>query len=209
VRTSFDDGLVYLQVTRGVAPRAHAWGATVEPTALAYSRAFAFPSEERARAGVALVTMPDNRWARRDLKTTNLLANVLAKNRASRVGAGEVLYVDGNEVTECSSSSFVAVVKGELVTRADTEEILPGTVRDAVLDLARDAGIAVRRRPVFVSELASSDELFITSTSQGVMPVSSVDGGSARSRGPLTARLQQLLARLEEDEIERWRAAPG
>jgi len=206
-RTGFEDGLVYLQVTRGVAPRSHAWSAAAEPTALAYTRAFEFPSEEKSRAGIALVTMPDNRWARCDLKTTNLLANVLAKNHAAREGAGEALYVARNEVTECSSSSFFAVMAGELVTRDDGEAILPGTLRDAVIELARDAAITVRRRPVLVPELASADELFITSTSQGVMPVSSIDGGHARVRGPVTARLQQLLAQLESEELASWRAA--
>ncbi|MFA6955737.1 MAG: aminotransferase class IV [Thermoanaerobaculia bacterium] len=208
-RSSFDEGLVYLQVTRGVAPRNHAWGAQIEPTALAYSRAFTFPSEEKSRDGIALLSMPDNRWARCDLKTTNLLANVLAKNRATRDGAGEVLYVGRDEVTECSSSSFFAVVNGELVTREDGAAILPGTVRDAVVEFAREAGLTVHRRPVLVSELDSADELFITSTSQGVMPVSSIDGGRARVRGPVTARMQQLLSRLEDEEIERWRRAPG
>jgi D-alanine transaminase len=209
-RTAFSEGLVYLQVTRGVAPRAHAWSASSEPTAIAYSRAFVFPSEERLRAGIAVVAMAENRWARRDLKTTNLLANVFAKNRAAREGAGEVLYVENGSVTECSSSSFFAVVDGELVTRQDGPEILSGTARDAVIALALEGGIPVARRPVTLDELASADELFITSTSQGVMPIASVDGGSLRARGPLTERLQALYAALEDDAIARWHGTvPG
>ncbi len=205
-RTPFADGLVYLQVTRGVAPRLHAWPEGIEPTALAYSRAFAFPSEEKLRDGISVVTLAENRWKRCDLKTTNLLANVIAKNEAARASAGEVIYVDGDSTTECASSSLFAVVDGMLVTHADDTRILAGTVRDAVIDLALANGMSVDRRSIRVAELWSADELFITSTSQGVMPVSSIAGSSPRQRGPVTERLQRLLGQLEETEIERWHA---
>ncbi|MBI2212083.1 MAG: aminotransferase class IV [Acidobacteria bacterium] len=203
-RTDLVHGLIYLQVTRGVAPRAHAWGAAIDPTALAYARAFEFPSAERMRDGIGLVSMRDNRWERRDLKTTNLLANVFAKNHAMREKAGEALYVDDGFVTECASSSFFAVLNGALVTREDGIEILPGTVRDAVIELAQSDGIEVRRRPIALHELESATELFVTSTSLGVMPVSSIDASLTRARGPVTERLQQLLTLLEEDTIDRW-----
>lgn len=203
-RTSFAEGLVYLQVTRGVAPRVHAWDSAMEPTALAYSRAFTFPSDEKLREGAAVITMPENRWKRCDLKTTNLLANVMAKNQAGRAGAGEVIYVEGESVTECSSSSLFGVVGATIVTRDDDASILTGTVRDAVIDLAIADGMRVDRRPLLATELASASEIFMTSTSQGVMPVSSIDGGSRRRRGPVTERLQRLFARLEEAEIEKW-----
>lgn len=208
-RTSFAEGLVYLQVTRGVAPRMHAWDTGLEPTALAYSRAFAFPSDAKLRDGVAVITMPDNRWKRCDLKTTNLLANVVAKNAATRAGAGEVIYLDGESVTECASSSIFGVVDATLVTRDDDASILSGTVRDAVIDLALAEGMRVDRRPLLATELVSASEIFMTSTSQGVMPVSSIDGGSPRGRGPVTERLQQLFARLEDAEIDRWHARTG
>lgn len=208
-RTSFDEGLVYLQVTRGVAPRTHAWGSGMEPTALAYTRAFSFPSDDKRRSGIDVVTLDENRWNRCDLKTTNLLANVMAKMRAAAQGAGEVLYHDGELVTECSSSSLFAVVDGCLVTREDGPAILPGTVRDAVIELAATSGIAVCRRPVRLEELASAEELFITSTSQGVMPVASVDGGSRRERGSRAELMQRLMAELEEREISGWISSPS
>lgn len=204
-RTAFAEGLVYLQVTRGVAPRVHAWGDGIEPTALAYSRAFKFPSEERLRDGAAVVTLAENRWKRCDLKTTNLLANVIAKREAARAGASEVIYVDGDFVTECSSSSLFGVVDGMLVTHEDDASVLTGTVRDAVIDLALEGGLRVDRRALRAAELVSADEIFMTSTSQGVMPVFSIDGGCVRRRGPVAERLQSLFARLEDEEIERWR----
>ena len=203
-RTRFDDGLIYLQVTRGVAQRQHLWSGDMEPTALAYTRSFTFPSEARLEEGVAVITTPENRWRRRDLKTTNLLGNVLAKREAAKAGAAEVVYVDGDDTTECASSSLVAVVAGRLVTHEDDESVLPGTLRDAVLELARREGIAVERRAVTLSELLSADELFITSTSQGVMPVASVDGESRRSRGPVTLLLQRRYELLEREEIAAW-----
>ncbi|MCM2316109.1 MAG: aminotransferase class IV, partial [Thermoanaerobaculia bacterium] len=208
-RTSFAEGLVYLQVTRGVAPRLHAWDSGMEPTALAYSRAFTFPSDQKLRDGAAVITMPENRWKRCDLKTTNLLANVIAKREAARAGAGEVIYVDGGSVTECSSSSLFGVVNETLVTRDDDTSILTGTVRDAVIDLALEEGMRVDRRAILFTELASTSEIFMTSTSQGVMPVSSIDGGSRRQRGPVTERLQRSFAHLEDAEIARWHERTG
>ncbi|MGK2857529.1 MAG: aminotransferase class IV [Thermoanaerobaculia bacterium] len=204
-RTSFADGLVYLQVTRGVAPRQHAWRGGLDPTALAYTRAYAFPTEERLGEGVAVITMTENRWKRCDLKTTNLLANVIAKNEAVRAGGSEVVYVDGEVTTECSSSSLFAVVDGALVTHEDDSRVLTGTVRDAAIALAIADGREVVRRPVRVAELDSASEIFLTSTSQGVMPVCAIDGGERRARGPVVARLQYLFARLEDEEIARWR----
>jgi D-alanine transaminase len=195
-RTAFDDGIVYVQVSRGESERIHFYREDLEPTVVAYSRIFTFPDAARKERGIRLITTADLRWRRCDVKSVNLLANALAKKKAQRAGADEVLFLDDGVVREGASSSFFGVRGGTVFTHPLDEHILPGVVRDRVVTLARAAGIRVQERPLPESELFDADEAFITSTTMGVMPVAAIDGRTL-PRGGITPALQRLL---DEDE---------
>ena len=198
-RTAFADGIVYIQVTRGEAKRAHFWPEAIGPTALAYSRAFVFPGEAKKERGISVITTRDLRWQRCEIKSVNLLANALAKKQAQRAGADEAILLADGTVREGASSSFFAVRNGRLITHPLDDHILPGVVRDRTIDLALGAKIGVDERPLREAELFDLEEAFITSTTQAVMPVSEIDGrviGNGR-RGEVTTRLQELFDALE------------
>ena len=193
-RTAFDDGIVYIQISRGEAERKHFFPENLEPTVVAYSRAFQFPDAAKKENGIRLITTPDLRWKHCDVKSVNLLASVLAKKKAQRAGADEVLLLDDGIVREGGSSSFFVVRHGVVITHPLDAHILPGVVRDRVIALAEHAGIRIEQRPLAVDELNEIDEAFITSTTMGVMPVSSIDGRAIGPRiGAMTLRLQRLL----------------
>jgi D-alanine transaminase len=198
-RTAFDDGIVYIQVSRGEAPRAHFWPDDNEPTVVAYSRAFRFPDAMKKERGIKVITTADHRWHFCNVKSVNLLGNAIAKKEAQRAGADEAILMAEEFVREGASSSFFAVRNGGIVTHPLDEHILPGVVRDRVIGLALGAKIRVDERPLREAELFDLDEAFITSTTQGVMPVSEIDGrviGNSR-RGEVTTELQQLFDQLE------------
>jgi D-alanine transaminase len=201
-RTAFDDGIVYVQVSRGEARRAHFYPDDMTPTVVAYSRSFAFPDAAAKERGIAVVTTPDLRWRQCQIKSVNLLPNAMAKKKAQRAGATEALFISDGVVREGASSSFFGVRGGRAVTHPLDEHILPGVVRDRVVQLAGD----VDERPLREDELHELDEAFITSTTMGVMPVVAIDGRAVADgrRGTLTATLQRAL-----DEAERGRDSPG
>jgi len=199
-RTAFDDGIVYVQVSRGEAERAHFWPDNLKPTVVAYSRAFKFPDAAKKERGIRVITTPDHRWHYCSVKSTNLLANAMAKKQAQRAGADEaILLGEDNTVREGASSNFFVVKNRRLVTHTLDDCILPGVVRDAVVDLALSAKIPVEERPLREAELFDLDEAFITSTTQGVMPIAEIDGRVLRNgrRGEITMRLQELFDGLE------------
>jgi D-alanine transaminase len=199
-RTSFGDGIVYIQISRGEGKRAHFWPEDLQPTVVAYSRAFAFPDDVKKERGIKVVTTEDQRWHYCNLKSVNLLGNAIAKKHAQRSGADEAILLADGFVREGASSNFFAVKNGSVITHPLDESILPGVVRDRVIGLALSAKIRVDERPLRDAELFDLDEAFITSTTQGVMPISEIDGrviGNSR-RGEVTTQLQQLF-----DELER------
>ncbi len=198
-RTAFDDGIVYLQVSRGEAPRAHFWPDDAEPTIVAYSRAFRFPDAMKKERGIKVITTTDHRWHFCNVKSVNLLGNALAKKEAQRAGADEAILMAEGFVREGASSSFFAVRNGGIVTHPLDEQILPGVVRDRVIGIALGAKIRVDERPLREAELFDLDEAFITSTTQGVMPVAEIDGrviGNSR-RGDVTTQVQTLFDQIE------------
>lgn len=206
-RTIFDDGIVYVQVSRGEGERAHFYPDNMPPTALMYSRRFKFPDDVKKELGIRLITSPDLRWKQCQVKSVNLLPNALAKKRAQRKGADEALLVGDGEVREGASSSFFVVRAGRLITHPLDEHILPGVVRDRVIGLALAAKIRVDERPLRETELFDLDEAFITSTTMGVMPIAEIDGrviGNSR-RGEITTRLQRLFDDLEMSEMSQQR----
>jgi D-alanine transaminase len=191
-RTAFDDGIVYVQITRGESERKHFYPDDLMPTVVAYSRAFMFPDAAKKERGIALITADDLRWKYCNVKSVNLLANAIAKKKAQRAGADEALLLDHGLVREAASSSFFGIRGGAVITHPLDEHILPGVVRDRVVTLALANHIRVDERPLRELELFDLDEAFITSTTLGVMPVASIDGRATR-RGSITTRLRQLF----------------
>ena len=194
-RSDFDEGIIYVQVTRGESQRVHFYPDGMKPTVLAYSRRFRFPDAAKKELGIRLITTRDLRWRACHVKSLNLLANVLAKKKAQRARADEALLIDDGVVREGASASFFIVKGGKIVTHPLDEHILPGVVRDRVISLAIGAKIRVDERPIREAELFTLDEAFITSTTMGVMPVSEIDErviGNSR-RGEVTGTLQQML----------------
>jgi D-alanine transaminase len=194
------EAVVYLQLTRGAAPRRHAFPAPGTPPTLFVSAWPFVPRREQMASGVAAITHPDLRWQRCDIKSVNLLPNVLANQRATEAGAYEAILVRDGVVTEGTHSNVVAVVDGELRTHPNGPAILPGVTREAVLELARDAGLAVREQALTLAELVRAEEVFFTGTTTDVMPAVSIDGRKVRDGvpGPIARLLgERLTARME------------
>lgn len=198
-RTEFDTGIVYIEVTRGEAPRSHFWQDELKPTVIAYSRQMQFPDAAKKERGIRVITTADRRWSYCNVKSVNLLANAMAKKEAQRAGAEEAIFLADGTVREGASSSFFVLRGGALITHPLDEHILPGVVRDRVIGLALSRRIRVDERPLREAELFDLDEAFITSTTQGVMPVVDIDGRTIRNgrRGEVTARLQEMFDAVE------------
>jgi D-alanine transaminase len=189
------DATVYLQITRGCAPRTHAFpnpGCT--PTIYAFASPFNIPTELR-RNGVDGITHPDIRWARCDIKTINLLPNVIAKQRAVEAGAWEAVLIRDGFITEGSSTNVFGVLDGELLTYPKTNYILPGITRDVILDLARELGIPARETPIYTHQIGRLEELFVTGTTTDVQPIVRLDGRPVGDGvvGGLARSLQEAL----------------
>jgi D-alanine transaminase len=175
-RESIRDGLLYAQVTGGAAPREFVPGEAPQPTFFAYLTPFSFPRAEDVARGIVAVSMPDVRWARRDLKTTMLLGAVLAKREAKRRGASEAIFVGAaGEVYEGASSNVLAVEGRKLITPAQSSNLLPGTMRPLVGEAASEIGLEVHAEQVSLDRLARADEVLVCSTSQLLMPVVKLD----------------------------------
>ena len=176
-REGIRDGLMYAQLTGGAAPRMHVPNEASEPAFYAYVSPFVFPRASDVVRGVRGITTADMRWGRTDLKTTMLLANVLAKREAASQGATEAFFVgDTGEVYEGASSNLFIVEGRSLLTPVQSSHLLPGTMRPVVEQAAREAGLGVSHWPIDVDRLRTAEEVFVTSTSQLVMPVVAVDG---------------------------------
>ncbi len=197
-RNRISEGLVYLQVSRGVATRDHAFPAEGTPPAvvITVSRVDREASEARAAKGVSVVTTPENRWGRCDIKTVGLLPNAMAKQKAREVGAVEAWFVDDlGLVTEgASSNAWIVDADGILRTRDTNANILRGVTRLSLIDVARAAGLKVEERPFTPQEALEASEAFITGAGTLVLPVVSVDGRpvGAGVPGPVAARLRAL-----------------
>jgi D-alanine transaminase len=192
---------VYLQVTRGAAPRTH-WfpPAGTAPTIYASAARFEIPTAIR-ESGASAITLPDVRWARCDIKTVNLLGNVLAKQTAHEAGAFEALLLRDGAVTEGSSSNAFGVLDGEIRTYPRSNYILPGVTREIVLGLARELGHAVSERPFHFQDLPRLEELFFTGTTTDVQPIVQLDGrpvGTGRPGPVARSLLAALMERMTE-----------
>ena len=195
-RNDLTEGLVYLQVSRGVAERDFTFPADTAPTLILFTQAKPLVDSPLAKAGVPVVSTDDLRWSRRDIKSTSLLAQVLAKQVARDAGAYEALMVGADGlVTEGSSSSvFILTENREIVTRPADTTILPGITRRAVMALAAEQDLTVAERRFSLEEAHGAAEVFLTSASTFVMPVVRIDGRAIGDGlpGPVARRLRAL-----------------
>ena len=200
-RNGLDEGLVYMEVTRGVAERDFAFPKDTAPTVVMFTQAKAITRDPKAETGVKVVTVPDLRWKRRDIKSVALLAQVLAKQAAAEAGVAEAWMVEDGFVTEGSSSTAFIIAGGRVVTRPLSTALLPGITRVAVMRLARENGLAVEERLFSVEEAHAADEAFYTSASAFVMPIVAIDGApvGAGAPGPMTRRLRALYLETARD----------
>ncbi len=197
-RNRVSEGLIYLQISRGVAPRGHAFPTGHVPPAvvMTVSRTDRAADEARAAKGVGVVTTPENRWGRCDIKTVGLLPNALAKQKAKEAGAVEAWFVDDlGFVTEgASSNAWILDGEGRLRTRDTNANILRGITRHSLLEVIRREGLPVDERPFTPADALAAKEAFITGAGSLVLPVVSVDGkpvGDGKV-GPVASRLRRL-----------------
>jgi len=207
-----DRALVYLQVTRGAAPRTHYFpAATVSPTVYAYAASWKRPPDETWLQGFRAITVPDRRWTRVDIKTIGLLPNVLAYQAAREAGVDDAILVRDGVAMEGAHQNFWAVINGKAVTHPKTNLILPGITRDIVVELAAEEGIEVEERAIVVEELVEAEELFFTGTTGEVRPCVEVDGHVVGDGavGSVTRRLSDAFLRRVEHTKSMARAAAG
>ena len=176
-RNGVRDGSLYLQVTRGVAPRDHAFPKSAKPVLVITARRRRPPDPRLAEGGVAVITIPDIRWRRCDIKSVALVANVLGKQRAREAGAFEAWQVDSDgQVTEgTSTNAWIVTADGAVITRQADSAILNGVTRLAVLDIMRREGYRLVERTFTVAEAKAAREAFLTSTSVELLPVVRID----------------------------------
>jgi len=192
-RSGYPEAKVYIQVTRGVAPRDHAPTQDGPPTVVVTVRAFAAPSPTLYQKGAEAITVPDLRWGRCDIKSICLLPNVLAKQRARAEHAFEALFVRDGYVVEGATSNVMNVKGGTIFTAPEGPLILSGVTRQLTLNLARAAGIAIKEQALTEPDFLESDEVFLTGTTIEVLPIRRINSRmiGKGSPGPLTAVLME------------------
>ncbi len=204
--TGIETGVIYLQITRGWAPRKHEFPDEMKPRLSMFLRPPIPPPPALWTEGAHVICLPDERWLRCDIKSLNLLPNCLAKQRAKEAGCYEALLVRDGKITECSHSNFAVIKDGAIWTHPANHLILRGISRTIILThIAGPLGIAVNEAPFDVPFLLKADEAFISSTSKDVIPCVQVDGkpiGSGKP-GPITKKLQEVFAELKEKECAR------
>jgi D-alanine transaminase len=194
-RNGLAEGVVYIQVTRGAAPRDFVFPKGVKPSLVMFTQQKNLVDAASAKSGIGVLTLPDIRWQRRDIKSVGLLAQVLAKQAAAEAGCQEAWMIEDGLVTEGgSSSAFILTQDDVLVTRPNSSAILPGCTRKSVIALAEERQLRVEERSFSVDEALAAKEAFITSASSFVQPVVSIDGKSiaAGKPGPVATRLREI-----------------
>jgi D-alanine transaminase len=193
-RNQVDTGIVYLQVTRGAAPREHAFPKSAKPTLVVTSRRTRPADPRLGEEGIAVITIPDIRWQRCDIKSVALIANVLGKQQAREAGAYEAWQVerDGQVTEGTSTNAWIVTADSTVVTRTADTAILNGVTRLAIFDIIRREGYRLVERPFTVAEATAAREAFLTSTTADLLPVVRIDGapvGEGRP-GPLALKLR-------------------
>jgi D-alanine transaminase len=198
------DQSIYLQVTRGVAPRDHAFPPNPVPTVFAYAQPLKYPPAEQLTQGVTAVTTDDIRWQRCDIKAIALLANALLRQQAIEQGAVEAILVRDGVVTEGAASNIFIVSGERLVTPPKGPYILPGITRDLVVEIARAKKIACEEIPVGIEALRTADEVWLTSSTKEILPITRIDGHpvGAGKPGPMHARMFALYKQYKQAFIQ-------
>jgi D-alanine transaminase len=193
-RNRLSEGLVYMQVTRGVAEREYGFPADATPTVMMFTQPKTMIGSPLADTGASVITVPDLRWKRRDIKSIGLLAQVLAKQAAAEAGVNEAWMVEDGLVTEGgSSTAFIITTDRKVVTRPLSTAVLPGITRLSVMRLSQESGLTIEERPFSVEEALAAAEAFYTSASSLVMPIVRIDGKPVADGVPgvLTRRLRR------------------
>ncbi len=193
-RNPWDDQSVYVQVTRGVAPRDHTFPDGAAPTVFVMANPMSKPTAEQRERGVGAITAEDFRWKRCDIKSVSLLANCMLRQLAADAGCIEAILLRDGHVTEASASNVFVVKRGVILSPPKDYRILPGITLDLVLDLAREAKLPLEVRPVTERELREADEVWVSSSTKEVLPVTTLDGkpvGDGKP-GPMYARMHAL-----------------
>ena len=194
-RNGLENGIVYMQVTRGAADRDFPYPREATPSLVMFTQARPLIDVPAARTGIKVISVPDIRWARRDIKTVGLLAPVMAKQAALDAGVHDAWFVEDGKVTEgCSNNAYIVNADGRIVTRRLGNEILHGVTRATVLELSRQAQVEVEERAFTLEEAYAAREAFVTSASIFVLPVVEIDGRRIADGepGPITRRLRAL-----------------
>jgi D-alanine transaminase len=205
-QTGQTDQLLYLQITRGVAPRQHGMPTGLAPTVFMMTNALEPVPPEQRRQGVACVTARDFRWERCDIKSISLLGNVLARQIAADHGAAETILLRDGHLTEASSSNVWVVHEGAVLGPPKSEHVLEGIRYDLVAELCEELGIGFNLRPISETELMTADEVLLTSASREVLPVTRIDGepvghGAGKGRpGPIYGRLYEAYQRAKLEQ---------
>ncbi len=188
------DQSIYLQVTRGTASRDHGFPACATPTVFAMSNELKSPDAALLRQGVAAITLDDIRWRYCNIKAISLLPNVLLRQQALDQGANEAILLRDGEATEGAASNLFIVAGGVVITPPKDNRLLPGITRDLVVELAHGAQIPFREHPVTEAELRRADEIWLTSSTKEILPVTRLDGAdvSGGSPGPAWRQMYQL-----------------
>ncbi len=197
-RNRVDEGMVYLQITRGAADRSFLYPAEPEPTLVLFTQEARLTDNPVAETGIRVISIPDERWGRRDIKTVQLLYPSMGKMAAKKAGADDAWMIEDGYVTEGTSNNAWIVRGNLLVTRQLGHEILAGITRASVLRFAAEAQMEVEERPFTIDEARSADEAFITSATQFVMPVVAIDGTTLGDGTP--GRVARRLREIYFDE---------
>jgi D-alanine transaminase len=204
-RNKLDQGWVYMQVTRGAADRDFKFPADAKPTLIAFTQKKNLIDNPDAVTGVKVITVPDIRWARSDIKSVMLLAPVLGKQAAHEAGAFEAWMIEDGMVTEGTSSNAYIVRDGKVVTRGLSNRILAGCTRGSLFRLAKERGVEIEERAFSADEAYGADEAFLTSASNFVLPVTEIDGHrvGGGQPGPVTRKLREIFVQEAEDQAQR------
>ena len=198
-RAGFVESIVYLQITRGCAPRHRGMPKEAKPTIVMTVRELPARATKLATTGIAVITLPEFRWARCDVKSIALLPSVLAYQAAKKAGANDAIFVQENgTVNESTAGNVFVVRQGRLRTPPKSTHILAGVTRDKLLEAARAAGIETAEEQIIKSDLYAADEVFLTSSTSEVAPVVTVDGkqiGTGKP-GPVSAKIYEQFARM-------------
>ena len=200
-KTGAVDQVVYMQVTRGVAPRDHVMPEDVPPTVFMMANPMKPPTVEQRHKGVACITARDFRWERADIKSTSLLGNVLARQMSADRGAIETILFRNGFLTEASASNVWVVHEGAVLGAPKSEHVLEGIRYELIKELCEECGIAYNLRPIPEGEVLAADELLLSSATKEILPVTTLDGdpvghGALRGKpGPVYARLHEAYQR--------------